>query len=215
MKKTYQISRRCCACDWNGAIVNGQLPTSLDNVKVMINGKAAYISYISPGQINALSPADTAVGSVQVQAVNTGGTSDAITATLQSANPGLFLWNNKYAVAQHADYSILAPSGLFSGSTPAKPGETVILWGTGFGTTNPAQDPGTISSAANQLPAPPVVTIGNLSATVAYAGLAPSLPGVYQFNVVIPAAAASGDQPVTVQYGGQQSPSGVVITVQP
>jgi hypothetical protein len=38
---------------WQGSdFVNNQLPTSLDGVSVTVNGKSAYIYYISPAQVN-------------------------------------------------------------------------------------------------------------------------------------------------------------------
>src|SRR5262249_21644765 len=53
---------------WNSTdIAGGVLPTSLDGVSVTINGKPAYIEYISPTQINVLASADTSTGPVNVQ----------------------------------------------------------------------------------------------------------------------------------------------------
>jgi hypothetical protein len=42
--------------NWNKSIYNGYLPTQLDGVSVTIGGKAAYIYYLSPGQINVVAP---------------------------------------------------------------------------------------------------------------------------------------------------------------
>ncbi len=44
--------------------VNGQLPRSLDGVNASINGIPAYISYVSPTQLNVLMPAGTSPGSL-------------------------------------------------------------------------------------------------------------------------------------------------------
>ena len=51
---------------WNPAteIVNGELPVSLDGTSVTVNGKAAAVEYISPGQLNVQLPDDTALGPV-------------------------------------------------------------------------------------------------------------------------------------------------------
>ena len=52
---------------WQGSdFVNNQLPTVLDGVSVTMNGKNAYVYYISANQINVLTPPDLAVGPVQV-----------------------------------------------------------------------------------------------------------------------------------------------------
>jgi len=44
------------------AIWNGDFPTSLGGTKVEIDGKAAYLQFVSPGQINLQAPDDTATG---------------------------------------------------------------------------------------------------------------------------------------------------------
>jgi uncharacterized protein (TIGR03437 family) len=62
------------------------------------------------------------------------------------------------------------------------------------------------------LPTLPVVQIGGINATVQFAGLV--APGEYQFNVYVPASAPNGDNPITVQYGGLSTQSGVLLTVQ-
>ena len=68
-------------------IVNGKLPTQLDGVNVQINGKPAYVEYISPTQINVQAPSDTALGPVNVQVTNNSVTGDPVTAQLQAASP--------------------------------------------------------------------------------------------------------------------------------
>jgi len=55
---------------------------------------------------------------------------------------------------------------------------------------------------------PTTVAIGNATATVAYAGLAPTFPGLYQVNVQVPPGIAVGDGiPVVMTVAGQSSPS--------
>jgi uncharacterized protein (TIGR03437 family) len=56
------------------------------------------------------------------------------------------------------------------------------------------------------------VKIGGVTATVTFAGLVS--PGEFQFNVVVPASIADGDQPITATYDGQNTQSGALITVQ-
>jgi hypothetical protein len=82
--------------DWNKAIVNGNLPTSLDGVSVNIGGKPAYINYVSPTQINAVAP-DVGFGPMSVTVTNANGASVAFTATSQQFGPAFFLWASKYA----------------------------------------------------------------------------------------------------------------------
>lgn len=202
---------------WGSADLANGLPTSLDGVSVTIDNKPAYVAYVSPTQLNVLAPADTATGSVSVVVTNNSVVSDTATATLLPESPALFLWSGKYAVATRQDYTLVGPTSLFAGSTtPAKPGDVVILWGTGFGVTTPSTIGGqlTPSSTLYSVVNPPAVTIGGVSATVYAAALAPGFAGLYQLAVQIPTTLSSGDQPVVLQSNGVQSPAGVYITVQ-
>jgi uncharacterized protein (TIGR03437 family) len=203
---------------WAAAdFVGPALPTQLDGVGVKINGRPAYVSYISPSQINVQAPADSALGSVAVEVNNNGTSGTASSAQLQAVSPAFFLWSGKYAVATRQDFSLVGPSGLFAGpaTVPAKPGDVIILWGTGFGATNPAVAPGTVPPA-NQVCSvisPVSVTIGNVAATVIGAALAPGNAGLYQIAVQVPVSLPDGDQPVIAQLAGMQSPSNVLLSV--
>lgn len=66
-------------------------------------------------------------------------------AVAQIAQPAFFHWGS-YVVATRTDYSLAVRNGTFTGSTTlaAKPGDTVVLWGTGFGPTSPAAPPGVV-----------------------------------------------------------------------
>jgi len=44
--------------------VGGKLPVQLDGVSVTIDGKAAYVYYVSPNQIDVIAPADSTTGTV-------------------------------------------------------------------------------------------------------------------------------------------------------
>jgi uncharacterized protein (TIGR03437 family) len=204
---------------WTGGDFSGNaLPTGLDGVSVTINGKAAYVGYISPTQINAMAPADSAQGPVAVQVANNGMAGAAGTAQLQTAAPAFFLWSGKYAVATRSDYSLVAPANLFQGvtTTPAKPGDVIILWGTGFGATTPAVDPGVLPPSdqlayvANTV----TVTVAGVPATVVGAALAPGNAGLYQIAVQVPGSVADGDQPLMAEVSGMASPSNVFLSVQ-
>ena len=62
------------------------------------------------------------------------------------------------------------------------------------------------------LPTLPIVQIGGTNAAVQFAGLVS--PGLYQLNVYVPSSTPNGDNPITVQYNGQSTQTGVLITVQ-
>ena len=204
------ISRMWQASDFHGA----SLPTSLAGVTVTINGEAAYPIYISPSQINVLTPADLEVGSPAAVVVSDNGlTNAALRVQTSPFGPAFFLIGGKYAAAQHANGTTVGAATLVpNNSTPAAPGEGIALFATGLGNTTPAFPGGQIVTAALPLAAPVTVTIGGMAATVSFAGLVEA--GVYQVNVTVPASAASGDNAVNIQIGGYTSPGGVFLTVQ-
>jgi uncharacterized protein (TIGR03437 family) len=192
---------------------HGVLPTSLDGVSVTMDGIPAYVEYISPGQINVLAPDDTKTGTVEVQVTVAGQTSGFNGQKLELAPAWFTFDNQKYVAAQHADYSYVGPPGLIAGvtTTPAKPGETVLLYGSGFGPTNPAVPTANQVSTPAQLANAVKITIGGMAATVSFAGLVES--GLYQFNVVVPNL-PDGDAPVVAQIGGVTTQTAVSITVE-
>jgi uncharacterized protein (TIGR03437 family) len=146
-----------------------------------------------------------------------GSTSPAGTAQLQAVSPAFFLWSGKYAVATRPDFSLAAPTGLFQPVTtvPAKPGEVIILWGTGFGATTPTVTPGVVPPAnpVANVANPVTVTIGNVVATVVGAAVSPGNPGLYQIAVQVPASVPDGDLAVVAQVSGVQSSSSVLLNV--
>jgi len=96
--------------------------------------------------------------------------------------------------------------------TPAQPGEIIVLYGAGFGLPgSPTVLVNGSSTQSGQLPTLPVIQIGGVAASVIYAGIAG--PGLYQFNVTVPAGTANGDTAVQATYGGVSTPVGDLISV--
>lgn len=197
-------------------IANGILPTLLDGVSVKINGKLAVVYYISPTQLNVLAPIDSTVGPILITVSNANGTSAPYTPSMQRYSPGFFVFGaqgGKYAAATHADGSYLGPPGLYGGAPdtqPARPGEVIVLYGTGFGATDPPAPSDRVFSGALLLVDQVTITIGGVQADVQFAGM--SGPGLCQFNVVVPDL-PEGDQPVTATIGGLQTQAGVFVTL--
>ena len=199
---------------WQGSdFVNNQMPTQLDGANVTVNGEKAFVYYISPVQIDILTPPDLAAGPVQVVVTNQGAQSSAFTATAEQYSTSFFVFNGgPYVVATHADGAMIGPTSLYPGlTTPAAPGETIILYANGFGPVTPPVVSGS-EAQSGTLPSLPEVRIGNDSAMVAFAGLIS--PGLYQFNVVVPAGAAAGDNPITATFSGSSTQAGTLLTVQ-
>jgi len=119
-----------------------------------------------------------------------------------SAPSLLHLTGTNSMLAMHADYSLVGPVSFSVPGypfSPARPGETIILWGVGFGlTANPLVNGS--SSQSGTLPGKPEIQIGGVDGTVTFAGLVS--PGLYQINMTIPTSAANGDNPVTCSWNG-------------
>jgi uncharacterized protein (TIGR03118 family) len=191
--------------------VNGALPTNIDSVSVSVNGTYAFVEYVSPTQLNVLLPPSLAAGQATVQTFNFGLASSEVTVQIQDVAPAFFLQNDgKHIAATHADGSLVGPSTT-PGAAPAAPGETIVLYGTGFGATNPAATNQLITTAL-PLVTMPTITIGGTATTPIFAGL--TYAGLFQINVTVPASTASGDVPVVALVGTTASPAGAVIAVQ-
>src|SRR5580704_5735735 len=107
-------------------VVGGMLPTVLGStgVHVLINNIPANIYYVSPTQVNLLIPTSLIAGPAMLQLVVDSLAGPAIPIMLQSAAPSLFQLNATTVLAEHLDYS------LITASSPAQPGETIVLYAT-------------------------------------------------------------------------------------
>ena len=198
------------------------LPTSLKGVTVTVNGEPAPISYVSSQQINFLVPGDIQPGTpAKIQITNNGLAGPTVSVPVNPIAPAFFVIGtsatsgNNYIAATHADNSLLAPPGLFKNltTTGAKPGEVIVLYGTGFGATTPAYPNGQVPPAPLQLPVLPTIVIDGLAAKVQYAGL--TGVGLYQFNVVVPSGVATGDVLVVALLANGVTQANAYLTIAP
>jgi len=201
---------------WTNSIVNGRLPSTLDGVTVTIGGKPAYLYFISPTQLNLIVP-DVPPGPAELMVTTPAGASSVINVTISEFAPAFFQWPGNQPVATRQDFSFAAKPGTFSGAatTPARPGDVIILWGTGFGATVPAAPTGVQvpSDRTYSAATAPVIALNGAPITVFGAALAPGFAGLYQIAVQVPPSIADGDWPILATVGGVASASGVVLTV--
>jgi len=185
--------------------VDGKLPESLDGVSVRINNQPASVYYVSPTQLNVLAPDTTTSGNVQVTVTNSKGTSDAVTVALNPIMPAFFTFPDENIAAVRANGTLIGPSGLIDGVTtvPAAPGETIQLFGTGFGPTTPGVTAGSIVTTPATTATAVTVRIDSQDAVVTYAGMTSA--GLYQINVTVPASLANGDYPVVASVAGTRT----------
>src|SRR5262249_10099087 len=145
-------------------------PISLDGTTVTVGGQLASISYISPTQVNALLPFNVPAGAQQLIVTSSVGSSAAFQVTVAPTQPGLlalpqFVSGGKqYVVGLFLDgQTYVGPPGAFPGfpSRPARPGETIVLFGLGFGTVTPSIAAGQIVQQSNSTTAPVQMLFGS------------------------------------------------------
>ena len=189
-------------------LLTNALPKSIASVGVTVNGVAAPLIYVSPGQINFQVPWSTATGTASVAVTVNGGASNAVQVPVQSAAPGLFITpGGTAAIVQNADFS------TNGAGNPAAAGSTIVAYLTGSGPVGPQAADGVPTPASPFTKIVPIVSarIGDSDATVAFAGLAPAFVGLVQCNIEVPAGLAAGVYPLTVTIDGQTSNSGTIV----
>jgi uncharacterized protein (TIGR03437 family) len=207
-----------------GDIVSQRFPQTLGCIAVTVNGQNAPMYYVQADQINLLAPTLATVGPATVVVVANPGAanelrSDPFNLTTQQAfAPALFTFDGKSVAATSGDGTkYIASATLISDAVAAKPGDIVVLYGTGMGSTNPAFAPGEVATSSATLAAAVTVMAGGVAipaADILYAGPSPGLiSGLVQLNVRLPATLADGDVPVLISVGGAQSASGTTILV--
>ncbi len=216
--------------DWSNApdFANGQMPTQLGPVSVSFGGNLSPIpSYIywycsaatdpscDEDQINVLAPPSLGLDNpswVRLT-VNNNGTPIAVAAPFRTGYSPAFLSFDAlgHIAARHLDSSLMAPANLYPGaSTPAQAGETVSLYGTGFG---PVSNPIVAGSATQSgtMQAQLFCYVSGLSAQAVGALVS---PGLYQINLTVPQGVPSGDNPVVCLYSFYSTSPGALIAVQ-
>jgi uncharacterized protein (TIGR03437 family) len=194
-------------------IVTSRLPFSLDGVRVWIDNLEAPVIAISPDQINVQAPNLLGRGRYPVRVATSKG-EHSMDVDVQATSPAFFTFSDgKQVAAQHADYTYLARSGSLPGAVagPARPGETVILYATGLGATNPGFPIGQFLPGPVPLAAIPTVRVGGERATVVWAGVVSPL--LWQVNVQLPDRLASGDLPILLEAGGRTTQSGATLAI--
>jgi len=209
--------------NWSGSdFHNGVAPTSIGDVTVSIGGKAAFLDYVSPGQVNALVPSDAPVGPVQVTVSNPNGTSDGFGILVNQTEPGVLapgafvVGGRQYVAALFSDGQTFAlPQNAIAGvsSRPAKPGDVLTIYGIGFGPVSGGFQAGTLVTAANAVTTPVQFLFGTTNATVSYGGLAPSFTGLYQFNVVVPNVLPNAAVALTISQGSVKASQTLYVAI--
>jgi uncharacterized protein (TIGR03437 family) len=200
------------------------LPTALANIQVTVNGTPAPLYYVSPAQINFVMPWNApTTGTADVQVLNTltGQLLAASPVPMNTVSPAIFVGVPAGVGAKLA--AVINQNGTVNDAThPAKIGEYIAIYATGQGLVPISNQPadgdiprnGLVYSQGN-----PRVFIGSdytdevvLQGSeqrsipgvdnnfVAFSGLSPGFPGMWQVNVRIPQATAAGAQPLGLLF---------------
>jgi len=164
-------------------------------ITATVDGVNAPFYYVSPGQINLQIPYSTLSGNARLTITYPQGGSASINVPVQPTAPGIFTDSQLFTVPQ----------------SRCGRGETCILFITGQGAVSPSIATG--SAPANnatlaQLPKPVgqvTMTIGDVPATIAFAGIPYGLVGVTQVNFTVAASTPVGTQRVVVKVGATES----------
>jgi len=178
------------------------LPQQLGGTVVTVNGQIARLNYVDTGQINGEIPPDVPVGPASVVVTTQAGSSKNAVVQIVPALPEIFQYGANRAVAQNLpDYSLNGSSNAIAA------GGSLIVYFTGGGLVNGDRRTGVPapSTTLMQTTLTTTVTIGGVSAPVAFSGLTPASIALYQANVTVPAGLSPGDYPLTISIGGVTS----------
>jgi uncharacterized protein (TIGR03437 family) len=194
------------------------LQTTLDNVQVLVNGKAAPVYYVSSGQINFEIPIDAATGDGTIQVVRNGTQGNLIYVDINAQVPRFIVYDGNYAI-------MTTPAGALTGvpSNPVKIGDTIVIYALGLGPTSPPVPSGTASPSSSLavVQGTTKVCFGVETpffqapcATPLFVGLTPNFVGLYQVNVTIPSGIASGNNTMALFLVDNISSDSVQLAVQ-
>ena len=184
------------------------LPTKLNGTTVLIGGVPSPLFYVSPSQINVQIPFELTPAQQYQVVVNANG---ALTTPqpiqLTAATPGLDTFPDGTLLAVHA-----ADGSLISAASPAQPGEYIVMFLLGMGSTGNSPASGT-SSPSDPPATPtalPTLTLDGNPVPVAFAGLAPNFVGLYQLNLQIPVGTPGGNLVLAVSQEGVAGNSAIL-----
>jgi uncharacterized protein (TIGR03437 family) len=192
---------------------NGNVVKILAETRVLFDGVAAPLIYVSQNQISAVAPyALAGKTTTELQVEYKGKLTKKVVMPVVETAPGLFTMDSS---GRGPGATLNQDSTVNGASNPASGGSIVIFYGTGEGQTTPAGVDGKPAVGVYPKPVAAVsVTIGGKAAEVAYAGAAPNfVAGVYQINARVPTGLPAGAAQVKIKIGDSESPDGVTVAV--
>lgn len=183
------------------------LPKSLAGSTILLAGRQAPLFFASSGQINAVVPYGISVNtSQQVSVSRNNAISVPQPVSLAAAGPGIFT-TTATGQGQGAILKGGTPD-LADTDHPVKAKDVIVIFCTGLGEVQPpvvAGEPASKTILSRTI-VQPDITVGGVSGSLQFSGLAPGFVGLYQVNVGIPEGVQPGDHvPVVITAAGQRS----------
>lgn len=187
------------------------LGTALENTTVTVDGLPAFVYFVSSTQLNVIVPDDPSNGAVNVQVETASGVSNLFSVTKEVLAPALFLFSAIYPAGVHADGTYLGPPDLIPNvaTRPAKSGEIIMLYGTGFGPTNPVVPAGDLNPSQAPMQLAVTATVGGLPAQVE--GWMTGV-GLYQLNLTVPNL-PDGNSSLVIKVQGSQTQASLLLSI--
>lgn len=197
----------------SATVSGGAIDTTLGGVRVLFDGIAAPLLYVSANQINGVMPFELfGRFTTRMQVEYRNQRSREIELRVSDSGPGIFTFDARGS----GQGAVLNQNGTInSSSNPEARGSVIVIYVTGLGQTNPSSVTGRVATTTARPLAPVTVRIGGRDAQVTYAGAAPGLiGGAAQINAVVPADAPTGPNvPVEIQAGSSTSQANVTVSV--
>jgi uncharacterized protein (TIGR03437 family) len=180
------------------------LPTALGESCLTVNGQPVPMLFVSSQQINGQLPF-TVDGNATMTLRTPGGISDNYNFTISTAAPSIFRSGTAGPETGLATIFRADNNQLVTATNPIHPNDSIVIYATGLGQTQPAVDAG-LPSPADPLGSAiivPQVTLGGVPLNLSFAGLVPGEVGVYQINATVPLKVPQGlSIPLVVDQGG-------------
>jgi uncharacterized protein (TIGR03437 family) len=194
------------------SVNNGVISNNLAGTQVAFDGKPAPIIYTSSGQVSVIVPYGIAgLPTVDIALTYNGTVGNTIAVPVKAANPAIFTLNSSGT----GDGAITRPDGsIVSASSPASVGDTLVLYGEGYGVPTSATSLADGAIVGSTLPVPAaggtLLIDGQTVPTLYYGGAPSEVNGVLQVNFVVPQL-APGSHQIQLSVAGRTSPMGVTL----
>ncbi|MDX2178920.1 MAG: CHRD domain-containing protein [Bryobacteraceae bacterium] len=184
-------------------------PGSINGTQLVIADRAAALLNVSPRLVAAQIPFDVPAGMQRLYVLGPNGASNTVMVQVGGLAPGIFfdrivsggsagsapLPSTNVAAAYR-----LNDNAYVTEASPARAGDRILLFATGFGQTVPPLGTGSAAGEENNAQRP-TVTVGGRTAAVMSSRATPNMVGLYQLVIQMPEGVAAGLAPLDVRFG--------------